>query len=76
MKKMIAMYEARNPAGEHVTLYEMEEFADITKALEPSENDQRGIRNMELSDGRQLKLVGQGEYLVEATGEAFLLDSR
>ena len=76
MKKIIAMHEARTPAGGPVTLYEMEELADIAKALEPSANDNVGIRNMELSDGRKLKLVGHGEYLVEATGEAFLLDKR
>ncbi|MDH4414076.1 MAG: hypothetical protein QE484_12255 [Rhizobium sp.] len=76
MKKIIAMHEAKTPSGEPVTLYEMEELADMTMALVPSANDNGGVRTMELSDGRRLKLVGHGEYLVEATGEAFLLDRR
>lgn len=74
MKKIIGMHGAMTPAGEHVTLFEMEELADITVALEPSANDNIGASHMETSDGRALKRVGQGEYLVEATGEAFLLD--
>lgn len=76
MKKIVGMHEAKTSAGEPVTLYEMEDLAELTIALEPSANDNRGIRTMELSDGRRLKLVGHGEYLVEATGEAFLLDRR
>ncbi|MBD8066077.1 hypothetical protein IC608_11400 [Devosia sp. PTR5] len=59
MDKIISTYEATAAGGASVTVYEVE--AD-------------GLKRMQLSDGRPLKMVGDREFKIEDTDEVFLLD--
>jgi hypothetical protein len=59
MEKIINTYEATASGGASVTVYEIEE---------------NGIKRMQLSDGRPLKMVGDREFKIEGTDEVFLLD--
>lgn len=59
MEKIINTYEATASGGASVTVYEVEK---------------EGIKSMQLSDGRPLKMVGDREFKIEGTDEVFLLD--
>ncbi len=72
MKKIIGTQEAETPQGAAVTIYEVREYSDAGAAVDP-DRQRPGIKRFELADGRELKLVGRGEYKIEGTDEVFLV---
>lgn len=72
MQKIIGTHEAKTPDGTATTIYEVQEFADAAAAID-SDGPRPGIKRFELADGRELTLVGRGEYKIEGTDEVFLV---
>jgi hypothetical protein len=72
MKKIVAMHEARTPNGETVTIYEIQEYLHAGTTDDPHKGE-LGIKRVELADGRELTMVGKGQYKIDGTDEVFLL---
>jgi hypothetical protein len=68
MEKITNTYEAVASDGSKVTVYEVQDLDIAGTSADP------GPKRMQLSDGRRLKMVGERQFMIESTGEAFLLD--
>lgn len=73
MDTIINTYEASAADGSTVTVYEVQNMEDAGTMSDPNRKD-AGIKRMQLSDGRPLKMVGEREFKIEGTDEVFLLD--
>lgn len=73
MEKIINTYEATAADGSSVTVYEVQELDNSGTMATPNQKEP-GIKRLELSDGRQLTLVGERQVKVDGTDDVFLLD--
>ncbi|WP_127144306.1 hypothetical protein [Pelagibacterium montanilacus] len=73
MEKILNTYEATAADGSSVTVYEVQE-SENAGVMESPDRKEGGIKRMQLSDGRPLKMVGERQFKVDGTDEAFLLD--
>jgi hypothetical protein len=71
MDKIINTYEASAADGSTVTVYEVQ--LDDAGAAASADHDARGVRRMQLSDGRPLKMVGERAFKIDGTDEVYLL---
>lgn len=74
MEKIIGTHEAKTPDGDATTIYEVQEFAGV--AAIDSDGQRPGIKRFELADGRELTMVGRGEFKIEGTDEVFLVSDQ
>ena len=73
MEKIINTYEASTNDGARVTVYEVQDMENAGTMANPNQKGP-GMKRMQLSDGRQLTMVGDREFKIAGTDEVFLLD--
>jgi hypothetical protein len=73
MEKILNTYEATTADGSSVTVYEVQQLENAGTMASPNRKE-GGIKRMQLSDGRPLTMVGERQFKVDGTDEAFMLD--